>query len=150
MSDDPFAPPAPAEAPSTTTPTSKETRMSDTQSNSKLTVTLKGGSGFDAPWIVLHGDTASELLDQLNDSVLGDLIERTQTVGQHFASKGKSAPAATGGGRQGQPAGSQTPPAGAPDCPAGWTYKEGVSKAGKAYKGFFPPRGDESKPIFFN
>lgn len=38
--------------------------MSDT---SKLSITLKGGTGFDAPWIVLHPDTVNEARDLLGE-----------------------------------------------------------------------------------
>lgn len=144
--DNPFNTPA---APETTNTTTKENNMTDT-TTAKITSTYKGGSGFDAPWIVIHSDTLEDALEQAKNPVLKELMEATQAGGKHFASMGNSAPAAGGNARSGQPQGSQTPPAGAPDCPPGWSYKEGVSKAGKAYKGFFPPRGDESKPLFFN
>lgn len=146
--DNPFNTPA-AEPETTTTTTTKENKMSDNQSNAKVTLTYKGGSGFDAPWIVLHENTIEDALASAQNPALKELMEVTQAGGQHFASQGKSAPAAGGGGRSGQPQGSQEPPAGAPDCPPGWTFRSGTSKAGNAYQGFFPPRGDDSKPIFF-
>lgn len=144
--DNPFN--TPAEPETTNTPT-KENNMTDT-TTAKITSTYKGGTGFDAPWIVIHSDTLEDALEQAKNPVLKELMEATQAGGQHFAGMGKSAPAAGGNDRSGQPQASQTAPAGSPDCPPGWEYKSGISKAGKPYKGYFPPRGDESKPIFFN
>lgn len=146
--DNPFAPK------STTTNTTKENNMSETPTNNKLTVTLKGGSGFDAPWIVLHGDTAAELLEQLNDEALKALIEQTSAVGKFFADKGPQAQGnrgGGGGGRSGAPQGAQQPPAGAPEAPGpDWVFKSGTSKAGKPWKAWMPPQGSDEKPLFFN
>ena len=153
---DPFADvPADDPAEAVTTPTDTDpkenkpsmTTSSDSQNN--LTVTLKGGSGFDAPWIVIHAGTPQDAIDVLNTESMKQLTELTQKVAGKFAGMGpgKSAPAQDSNG---QPQASQQAPAGAPDCPPGWTFRSGVSKAsGKPYKGFFPPRGDDTKPIFF-
>ena len=153
---DPFADvPADDTAESITTPTDidpKENKNNMTTSNdsqNNLTVTLKGGSGFDAPWIVIHAGTPQDAIDVLNTDTMKHLTELTQKVAGKFAGMGpaKAAPAQNSNG---QPQGAQQAPAGAPDCPPGWTFRSGVSKAsGKPYKGFFPPRGDDSKPIFF-
>lgn len=116
---------------------------------SKLTLTLKGGAGFDAPWIVLHAESPSEALQILNDESLKTLMEVSQSAAKHFVSQNQIAPAAPAQAANGQPAGSQQAPAGSPACPPGWTFKSGISKAGNPYKGYFPPRGDDSKPIFF-
>src|SRR5215467_2877518 len=32
---------------------------------SKISVTLKGGAGYEAPWIVLYGDTPEELVEMI-------------------------------------------------------------------------------------
>lgn len=148
--EDPFAQPTPAETYTTTT--TKENRMTDDQNNAKVTATLKGGSGFDAPWIVIHGNTPAEVLSILEDTETKALLEQTQKVGQFFAGMAKpsAAPAqASRGG--GAPAGAQAPPAGAPESPGpGWVFKSGVSKAGKPWKAWMPPQGSDEKPLFFN
>ena len=130
--------------------TTKEKPVADNTNDSKLTVTLKGGSGFDAPWIVLHGATVAELNEQLTDEGLKALIEQTQKVGQFFAGLGKSSggggrPQASGG-QPGQPAGSNGPRPTDPPCPEGWTYKEGIGKTGKAWRAFMPPKGSSESP----
>lgn len=145
MADNPFDPPATAE---TNTPTKKENNMTD-DTNKKLTATLKGGAGFDAPWIVIHGDTVEEVTEILMDENLKTLLDQTQKVGQYFAGQGKSSGPAPS--RSGQPQASAAPPAGAPEAPGSdWVYKSGVSKAGKPWKAWMPPQGSTEKPVFFN
>ncbi len=114
----------------------------------KITITLKGGAGFDAPWIVIHASDIPDAYEQLtgdNAALLSELMGKVKSAAQHFSggSGGGSASAKS------VPQQAQEPPADAPDCPPGWQFRSGVSKAGKPYKGFFPPRGDESRPIFF-
>ena len=127
--------------------------MTETTTNAagtEVVATIKGGTGFDAPWIVVHGPDAADVTAQLKDEAMKELVEQSAAVARAFIKEvGKGKPAAAAPASNGQPAESKQPPAGAPECPEGWTYREGVSKAGNAYKGFFPPRGDDSKPIFF-
>lgn len=118
-----------------------------TDSEGKITVTLKGGAGFDAPWIVVHAADISDAYMQFqgdNAALLVELMSKVKKAASFF-SGGSGGNAARPAPQQAQEA-----PPGAPECPPGWQYKSGISKAGKPYKGFFPPRGDESKPIFFN
>lgn len=151
---DPFAAALAAEAPASNNIETKEKPVADATNDSKITVTLKGGSGFDAPWIVLHGSDAAELNEQLTDENLKALIDQTQKVGQYFAGLGKSTggrPSGGGGaaapaGQPGQPAGSTGPRPTDPPCPDGWTYKEGVGKTGKTWRAFMPPRGSNEQP----
>lgn len=164
--EDPFAQPAPAASYNTTNTNPKEKTVTENNTNAKVTATLKGGSGFDAPWIVLHGDTPAEVLDQLNDQVTKELIEQTQKVGQYFAGLGKPAPAAGGGGgrapRAGQPTGAANLELsdkdldqleerfGSREVPAGWDLRSGVGKSnGKPWRAVMPPRGSDEKPLFF-
>lgn len=128
------------------TPAKKQAPRPEPTGEGKVTLTLKGGAGFDAPWIVIHAADIPDAYLQLsgdNAALLVELMEKVKKAGVHFAGQ-PSQPV-----RSTAPQGQQ-PPAGAPECPPGWTFKSGVSKAGKPYQGFFPPRGDESKPIFFN
>jgi hypothetical protein len=114
-------------------------------SNDEVVVTLKGGAGFDAPWIVIHAADIPAAYEQFtgdHGALLADLMVKVKAAAQHFSGSGGGAAPAAQAAKQ--------PPAGAPDCPPGWQFRSGVSKAGKPYKGFFPPRGDESKPIFFD
>ncbi len=116
-------------------------------SDGKVTITLKGGSGFDAPWIVIHASDIPDAYEQLSDdnaALLVELMGKVKKAGAFFSG---------GNGQAGRPApaAAAAPPAGAPECPPGWEFKSGTNKnTGKPWKGFFPPRGDDTKPIFFN
>lgn len=117
----------------------------------EVVATMKAGTGFDAPWVVVHGPDAADVVAQLKADSMRELVEQTSAVSRAFAKEfAKGKPASEAPASNGQSSASKQPPAGAPECPEGWTYREGISKAGKPYKGFFPPRGDDSKPIFFN
>ena len=147
--DSPFdAPPAgaptPQEAPITTAPVARPVATSD----GKVVLTFKGGTGFDAPWIVIHAADLQDASDQVNGSngaLLADLMGRVQKAGVHFA--GLAAPKAAGasapsGGGQRAPQGAQSAPGGEEKfCSHGaMQFRSGVSKSnGKAWKGFFCP-----------
>lgn len=108
----------------------------------KVTVTLKGGKGFEAPWIVIHANSTQEALDILNEESMKELNDRVHDVATYFNRVETVS-------SNGKPASASQPPAGAPACPPGWTFKSGVSKSGKPYKGYFPPQGSNEKPIWF-
>lgn len=134
------------------TPAKKETNtVAADNTNTGLTLTFKGGSGFDAPWIVLHAAdlaAADDFLAEENRDLLKSVMERTQQAGSFFVSKapggssgGAARPAAGGNPRQ-APAGAEAAPGGeARVCKHGdMTYKSGVSaKTGKAWKAFMCP-----------
>lgn len=138
MAKDPFA--NADEAQQTTNPTTetkKETTVSATPSpdtQSKIVTTLKGGAGFDAPWIVIHSDSVGEALEVLNNENIGDLMDAAQKAAAKF-NNGKPAPAPRRGG--GKPAGATQAPNGQ-EPPEGYTFKSGVSKNGRAWKAFMP------------
>ena len=46
--------------------------MSDKQHS--ISITLKGGTGYDSPWIVVYGDDPAEVSEKLKN--LGDLVEQ--------------------------------------------------------------------------
>lgn len=153
---DPFAPkapepePAPAAEPEAAAPAAAPRPAS---SDSKIVVTLKGGPGFEAPWIVVHADTVSDAIDTLGAD-LATLMERTQKAAAHFRGGGDSAPAAAApAARAGAPAGYNSPPASAPPKPFDdFVYKSGISKKnGKTWHAWMPPQqGDAREPLFFN
>lgn len=119
------------------------------ENDGEISVTLKGGSGYDAPWVVVRNTDPSTVLATLKDDAMGEVIERAAKIGAHFGEKvieykpaktpqvPQSAPQPSGDGRQ---------------CVHGeMTYREGVSKAGNAYKGYFCPvqdRSQQCKPQF--
>ena len=107
----------------------------------KISVTLKGGKDYAAPWIVVSGDTVADVEQSMLELGESRLIELTKlgsealivAVGAGGAVQGGGAPAAS-------------------DRPAGvgsdWTLREGTGKNGKPWKGWFPPRGSTEKPVW--
>lgn len=114
----------------------------------KVVLTLKGGAGFDAPWIVIHATDLSDAYEQVsgeNAELLVKLMEQTTKAAQRFS--GNKGGAAAPSNRA--PAGAVEPPAGTPAAPGpDWTYKTGVGKTGKPWKGWFPPRGSSEQPVW--
>jgi hypothetical protein len=119
-----------------------------TSEDGKLTVTLKGGAGFDAPWIVVHTASVDEALEvfQSDASKLATLMDRVQSAGKHFTGLAPAKPA--GGGAPARP-GAEAP-AGTPEAPGpDWVYKTGVNaKTGKPWKAWMPPRGSDAQPVW--
>lgn len=134
-----------AEAPATIT-TQKEKPVTQENTNAKIVTTLKGGSGFDAPWIVVHADNAEEAVAILRGGAIEELLKATKEVSDKF--NGGQAPAQQRQAprTQGMPAGADAPRPSDPPMPEGWTYKTGVNKNGKAYRAYFPPRGSNESP----
>lgn len=110
--------------------------------DNKVVVTLKGGSGFDAPWIVVHAESVGEAKRILGDEIK-ELMTLASAAGKYFAGLGGSKSAAP---RAEAPAQHQTKP-GDPDMPEGWTYKTG-SKNGKTWRAYFPPKGSDESPMW--
>lgn len=108
--------------------------MTAPETQSKIVTTLKGGAGFDAPWIVVHSDTVAEAVNTLQGEEMKQLIEAVKSTAAGFT---------TGGGApapkrpQGQPAAATQAPGGKTP-PPGYEFKSGVSKAGKPWKAFMP------------
>lgn len=134
-----------AEAPATIT-TQKEKPVTQDNTNAKIVTTLKGGSGFDAPWIVIHADDTAEAVAVLRGDSIEELLKATKEVSDKF--NGGQAPAQQRQAprTQGMPAGANEPRPSDPPMPEGWTYKTGVNKNGKAYRAYFPPRGSQESP----
>lgn len=151
--------PAPAPSPWTSAPAAETPTApaAVASSNSEVVLTFKGGTGFDAPWIVIHAEDLESAHRAVSDeaALLADLMSRVQKAGSHFAS---TAPAKAAGSpntaaRSNAPQGATEPPAGAPASPGdGWVFKSGVSKkTGKAWKAWMPPQGrDDLSPKFFD
>jgi len=64
-----------------------------------LTVTLKAGTGYDAPWLVFHANSVDEALESLQHDKLDELMDLTARKGKELAkafggSTGFSKPAA--------------------------------------------------------
>lgn len=133
----------------------------------KIGFTLKAAAGYDAEWLTptVYGSSAEETAQRGKDLLLAmksvGLIDFTAQAAEYTrgqfrgagGSKPASAPpAAKPSFQNGQVQyGNQPAPSGPPrpaNVPDGWTYKEGTNKSGKAYKGWFPPRGVDATPIW--
>ncbi|QLF84446.1 hypothetical protein SEA_TOPANGA_46 [Mycobacterium phage Topanga] len=157
------APPAEAPAPAKKAPAKKAAAkaapVAAAPSEGKVVLTFKGGTGFDAPWIVIHAEDLEDALDQVTTqgATLMALMERVQGAGKHFAAQGPAAPS-NGGGRGGNtgqrqsaPRQAQQPPADAPPAPGpDWVYKSGKSARGP-WQAWMPPQHlkDVEKPVWF-
>jgi len=129
------------------------------EENAAFTATIKAGPGFEAPWIVVRGNTAEELKQRLHEAYSG-LVGPLLATAEVFASEYQGAvkPANTtqsnpgsqnfggsqgNGGFNGNQQGSNqggggTPGGNAPSCAHGpMQWKEGRSQAGKDYAGHF-------------
>ena len=107
----------------------------------KISITLKGGKGYDAPWIVVSGDTVTEVERSMLELGESRLIELTKLGSEALVGAVGVRGAAQGGDTPGEA-----------DRPAGvgadWTLREGTGKNGKPWKGWFPPRGSTEKPVW--
>jgi len=115
-------------------------------SEGKVTVTLKGGVGFNAPWVVIHGKDVGDALDQINDPQITDLLTRAQKASAYFADQAPTVtptqPQGASQTQSGQPAASAAGQGGVVKfCKHGqMSAKSGISKkTGKAWSGHFCP-----------
>jgi hypothetical protein len=122
-----------------------------TAAEGKITVTLKGGSGFDSPWIVIHAADAADALSQF-DGPLAELMEKVQKAGTHFSGLKPASASGNAAPSRSAPQGATEAPAWAPPKPFDdFVYKTGVSaKNGKVWHAWMPPeKGDHRDPKFF-
>ena len=131
--------------------------------------TLKAGTTFDSPWLVVSGNTATELKSRLDEITMAQLEGHIATAGSQLqaaynAAKGLGAtPVAQAPVQRAAPAAVQQAPApsGGPQdgqqhptgraCEHGvYVYKAGVSKAGNSYRMWKCPANfrTECKPDF--
>ena len=67
------------------------------QDGFSLSVTLKGGVGYDAPWVVIYGNTPDEVTQKLQSIANGSLIEATVVAANALKAGNRAAPLAQGG-----------------------------------------------------
>lgn len=131
----------------------------------RVRITLKGGSGYEAPWITVDGADISDAKSTLEDAGddFGDLLNMVATASTSFQteysnSKQKNAPAENKGGGFKKASSNQggknsvSPDGQVKECQHGaMTYREGTNKNGNPYRAFFCPASDRSeqcKPVF--
>lgn len=112
-------------------------------SEGKVVLTFKGGTGFDAPWIVVHATSLDDALDTVsaeNGPKLMDLMTRTQNAGRHFAGLGPVPSQVGQRPTANTPAAAQQAPNGETrQCKHGeMQYKTGA-KNGRVWKAYFCP-----------
>lgn len=132
----------------------------ETAETSEVSVTLKGGSGFDAPWVVVRAGSISSALSHLKTyaAELKELLDTAARVGGYFARSGAQKPA----GGSSAPAGNQAPANDKPayqQAPGGqqkfcdhgeMKFKSGAKADPddptklKAWSGFFCPERDRA------
>lgn len=159
MTNDPFS--DDYTAPETTD--EKETTVTEpapASTTNEVSVTLKGGRDFDAPWVVIRAANPAEALTLLEDEATKELLKTAAKFGAVFAGLGGDAKPKTGGNSGGGGGGQRQAP-GAKEHPTGrkefcehgeMEYKTGVAaKSGKPYKLFSCPsrdRANQCKAVF--
>jgi hypothetical protein len=125
------------------------------QSDGKVVLTFKGGSGYDSPWIVVHANDLDEALRYVTEDATKviDLMTRVQQAGKHFAGLAPAgSPSQSAPQRSNAPQGAAEAPIWAPEKPHyDFVYKSGVSvKNGKTWHAWMPPEKSDSRdPKFF-
>ncbi len=126
-----------------------------------VSLTLKSDGAYDAPWYVIHGADAGDVLRPLNDPDLPELLKAVTThstgwAKHQMAAKGLTPVANQGQGQQAsrpvqnQSASSTQPDEPAPSCEHGpREWKDFTSKAGNHVKGWFcRTQGSDCKPLY--
>lgn len=135
----------------------------DVDDSREVSVTLKAGAGYDAPWIVFRassaGEVASMMRDAFSDAQLHEVVLRAaqlfrmpQPAPQAAPQAAPPQPQQNSGGWQSAPQNSTPPGMDAPTCPHGpRIYKSGTSARGN-WSAWFCPAGRESgcKPMWNN
>lgn len=121
--------------------------MSD--SNARISVTLKGDGSYGAPWVVFHGDTVAEVRDAVEAAHAAGLFTATASAAVDYnaslTAAGIVGARPVGGPAQAAPtapqAAAQTPPGdGPPTCPHGTkVYKTSKPGAPRAWRAWMCP-----------
>lgn len=106
--------------------------------------TVKFGTAFDAPWLVTHGPDAATVNAIVKARDFTDLIDNTVTITRYAQGKWSGTKTTPDAAPRSQPDRTGAPNGEKKYCAHGERdYKEGVSKAGKTYKGYFCTSGDK-------
>ena len=148
MAIDPFAKAAAPQEKVTEEEKVEEKSVNIDSDQTGITITLKGGSGYDAPWIVVRANNVWEAVDVFSGDtalVMQELQERVHAAASTFIDAGpkKLAPARPAAQSVDEPANPSKPKPG-----DDWTYKTGVSKTGKPWKAWMPPKGSDESPVW--
>lgn len=83
-----------------------------------VTITLKGGAGFEAPWLVLRATSAEDAIALLAESTLAELPEKIAEFAADFRGKAGAAPA-SGSAAGARTSGPQASRSARPSTPGG-------------------------------
>ena len=122
----------------------------------QIRITLKGGSGYDAPWITVDFPSIDVAYEKLSDTARKDRLMELFAITGGASSKFIET---SGGYKPVAPSAASRAPQGAQSAPGGETrqcvhgemvFKSGVSKAGNPYKMFAcpAPRDQQCKAQF--
>jgi hypothetical protein len=100
--------------------------------NANLTITLKAGTGYDSPWIVVRGDNPQDVTAKLNG--LGDVIAATVQAAELFKGAGNAAPLTVP---------EPQAPAQQPQQQSGWGQAPQQQAAPQQYQQAPPPRNSK-------
>lgn len=114
----------------------------------EVVVTLKAGTSFSDPWIVLHAKNVQAALNHLSDNNLKELMDRVKRAGKYFVGEKDLEPAKRVGlttpepAKTWQPPIAQAPPAGESRyCSHGeMVYKTSKKDAPKKWRAFMCPQ----------
>lgn len=160
VADNPWDDPTPEPVQPATTWSVPPSRESHNGPAEGITVTLKAGPGYEAPWIVIHAADAASALRQVKDAVMSELAQATVTMAQWFSTKASGAKPVNSGTptQRSEPAG-KPPSMGGPDgsksCRHGeMTWADRVAKSGansgrryQAYMCSSTDRSDQCKAV---
>lgn len=118
-----------------------------TESPVSISQTIKFGSGYDAPWLVARGPDAKSINGVVDTPDYKVLVETTAKVARYaqkvWAGEASQSATASAPALRTQPDRTAAPSGETKFCRHGErSYKEGVNKSGKTYKGFFCPSSD--------
>lgn len=128
--------------------------MSD---NAKVVITLKGGPEYDAPWLVIHGDTVQEAGDLLGEIRSKGVMAYIQAAAAEFKEQKTDGAAvravqSTDPGAQVVSQNQELPDSMKPKCSECGTIgqpRKGTNSKGREYEGIFCPANKDHKPIEF-
>lgn len=127
-------------------------------SNEKVTLTFKAGTGFDAPWLVIHGDTVDEAGAILHEIRTRGIFQAVRAGALEFQSDAPvqvvpDTAAAVQNVKDAIPGSQELPESlqvKCGECGAATKHKTGhSSKAGKDYSGDFCQADPNHRPVNF-
>jgi hypothetical protein len=118
-----------------------------------ISITLKGGPGFEVPWVVARYPNVEAAFEDLTDEVVQEQLkglfdavaDASAMLITKVSAKAPAKPAGQAGGGSRPQTASASPSGETRDCRHGqMTWKSGVSKKGNTYAGWFCPSRDRN------